>query len=211
MINLSHAKICFCLSACLTCASVYAEGFATTGGFDVKPLTRFDVEVVGKNDWPRVKPPITFNRNFTIPSRVWRVTGGYMATFDRGEFGASLFYVDSEGKQWTRVLNTHIQDLVKLDKDTFVVAGGLAHLTSYRGTVYILARDKHGGWATQKVISASHAVPSIAGMTMTSPLDVALSHKLIAISFSDDISEFSLLGVGRNGTIHLLGKPLNKK
>ena len=173
-------------------SEITAQAIMTSGGFKVSPIKAWDADPVRKGAWPPIEAPITFNANFTSPSMVWRVNGGYLASFDSGEFGASLFYADTDDQRWTRLLNTHVQSLVSLGKDVFVVAGGLAHLTSARGEVHLLIRTNKGGWTSRKIIDSSFAVPSIVGTSKSFIEDGGISEKLAVIAFNHELVEIYL-------------------
>jgi len=103
--------------------------FLIAWGLVVKPLSELTApELVPLKELPEIKAPTTFKSAFDSPTKVWRVGGGFLASFDKGEFGGALFFALHGAKRWTLILDSHIQNLVDIGGGTFVAAGGVAPL-----------------------------------------------------------------------------------
>lgn len=61
----------------------------TTGGFVIEPY--HDGLQLGEwNEPVKIEMPVKFNSHFDQPL-IWRTDGGYLASFDGGEWGGALF------------------------------------------------------------------------------------------------------------------------
>jgi hypothetical protein len=180
--------------------------FFTTTGLVVKPLNEWSrPESVPLNDLPEIKAPTTFNRAFEVPSKVWRVDGGFLASFDRGEFGGALFFAQHGSKRWTKIIDAFVQHLVCFEGDSYLVLGGLSHLASIRGEAFILSRNNNGKWKFHSVFKTDLGVPVVLGTTFTVPIDEAKAEKLVVIGLDSPWLVTPQFGISQQGTVHYLG------
>jgi hypothetical protein len=193
------------------------EGFETTGAVKVAPVTGPNPEIIPQDDWgwrnlEKIERPTSFNRKFDTPFRIWRVDGGYFGAFDGGEWGGALFFAVDGATKWTRIINTHIQDLESYDyeADTFLATGGLAHLSSSGGTAYILSRLANGEWQTRVVFRSEVGIPRVAGMAATDLFLKAESKRLIVLSLESPMGREPFFGVDATGAVHYLGERASK-
>lgn len=186
--------------------------FLIAGGLVVKPLSELTApELVPLKELPEIKAPTTFNRSFESPTKVWRVGGGFLASFDKGEFGGALFFAQHGSKRWTRILDSHIQNLVNIQGDTYLAAGGVAHLQYVGGHAYILSRNNKGEWKVNLIFKTEIGVPAILGTTYTKPDVEAKAEKLIVIGLNPSLAWKPLFGVSMQGAVHYLGETLDPK
>jgi hypothetical protein len=197
---------------------VIPKEFETTGGVKVAALTGQNPEIIPQDEWgwrnlEKIEKPTNFNRYFEIPSRIWKVDGGYFGAFDAGEWGGALFFAVDGATKWTRIINTHIKDLERYDyeSDTFLATGGLAHLSLSRGTAYILSRLANGEWQARVAFRSDLGIPRVAGMSATDLLLKAESKRLIVLSLECPLGREPLFGVDVTGAVHYLGERANKK
>lgn len=178
----------------------------TTAGFKIEPCT--DSELIqSKTDFPKIENPLKFNRFFDEP-RIWRTDGGYLASFDGGEFGGALFCATEGDKEWTLVANgIHIQDLESFGQGRFLAAGGLMHMDLMHGTVHVVEMSAKGKWTARMVFESHQGVPRIVGVSATDMFLHAKSEKLIVFTL-DTMNLFDpgqVLGVTAEGVVHNLG------
>lgn len=196
---------------------VTPKEFETTGGGKIAPVTGQNPEIIPQNDWgwrnlEKIEKPTTFNRHFENPFRIWRVDGGYFGAFDGGEWGGALFYAVDGATKWTRIINTHIQDLERYDyeTDTFLATGGLAHLSLSGGTAYILSRLPNGEWQARVAFRTDVGIPRVAGMSATDLFLKAESKRLIVLGLEYPLGREPYFGVDANGVVHYLGERSDK-
>ncbi len=193
------------------------EEFETTAAFKVAPVPGQNPEIITKIDWrwrdlEKIEGATSFNRKFDVPFRIWRVDGGYFGAFNGGEWGGALFFAVDGATKWTRIINTHIQDLESYgyETDTFLATGGLAHLSSSGGTAYILSRLANGEWQARVVFRSESGIPRVAGMSATDLHFKAVSKRLIVIGLESPLGREPLFGVDATGAVHYLGERANK-
>lgn len=179
--------------------------FETTGFFKVDGSWQEPEETL-RDLWPSIPSPLEFNRHFTEPSKVWRVEGGCFAAFDGGEWGGALFFAQDKATRWTRVVDTHIQDLCRFEGDVFLASGGIAHMSHEGGKSFLITRKPTGEWQSRKVFQSDLGIPRIVGTTMTDPNGEAKSMKLVVLDVADSIGlPAPLMGVDSRGAICYLG------
>ncbi len=181
------------------------EEFETTGAFKVVPVRGW-IEGIPSEDWPKIESPTNFNRHFDRAFRIWRVDGGYFGAFDGGEWGGALFFAADNAARWTRIIDTHIQDLERFEGDTFLAAGGVAHLSQSDGEAYLIIRQPTGKWQARKIFSSNMGVPRIIGTSATDAFWRANSKKLIVLGLEYPLGSEPFFGVDVSGTIHYIGE-----
>ena len=185
--------------------------FETTGAFDVNPVEGWNPESLRPEDWPKIENPTNFNRYFDRPFRIWRVEGGYFGAFDGGEWGGALFFATHEATKWTRIVETHVQDLERFEGDTFLATGGLAHLSLSGGAAYLITRLPSGRWQTRMVFSSEIGIPRVVGTSMTDAFLRAASKKLVVLGLDYPLGRAPYFGVDPVGAIHYLGERVPNK
>ncbi|MCW1884861.1 hypothetical protein OKA04_08985 [Luteolibacter flavescens] len=174
-------------------------------GLKVKPPEGWSPPLVPQEDWPDVAAPTTFNQAFETPDKIWRIDGGFLASFDAGEFGGALFFSQHGAKRWTKVVDAHVTHLERFEGDTYLVAGGLAHLSITEGKAYLLSRSNTGRWRSKVVFATEVGVPFILGTTFTEPIGEAKTEKLIVIALYSGWGKKALFGLSQHGAVHYLG------
>lgn len=179
--------------------------FETTFGFSVKPFDQWP-RVLMPSQWPRIEAPTTFNSHFEKPETVWEVDGGYLASFNGGEFGSALFYADRNGNQWTRILAEPVEHCVQVKGDRFLLSGGLGHLDTVAGKVFFLERTPDGKWSSKKVLESDFGIPTLIGESRTRRFGEDPEERLFVISFEPDGFNKNLLGIDGAGAVYPLGE-----
>ncbi|QQL45235.1 hypothetical protein [Sulfuriroseicoccus oceanibius] len=188
------------------------ETFETSSFFKVTCPREAGHAPIEEGVWPKVESPTSFNRLFERPSKVWRHEGGYFGAFDAGEFGGGLFFVAANEERWIRLVDTHVQDLARFDKDTFLAVGGLGHRSFAGGDAYLITRDATGEWTSRKVFASSDGIPRIIGVCGDSRFDELQSEKLYVIELvAPRAAELALFGIDREGALHYLGERWSPK
>jgi hypothetical protein len=185
--------------------------FETTGVFKVAPAVGGNPESIPSEDWPKIEMPTSFNRHFDRPLKIWRVDGGYFGAFDGGEWGGALFFAVGDEPKWTRIIDTHIQDLERFEGDTFLATGGLAHLSLSGGSAYLITRLPTGEWQARMIFSSEIGIPRVAGTSATDAFLKAESKKLIVLGLEYPLGSEPLFGVDVTGAIHYLGERAKNK
>ena len=188
--------------------AVEAKGtFWTSSQFKVNPTDGWSPVTLKKKSYPDISAPVQFNSYFSEPASVWKVTGGFFAAFDGGEFGAGLFYASDSATAWTRILDSHVQDFQQFEGDSFLASGGLAHLSMASGDSFLVTRTASGGWACKKVFSSIAGVPRIVGTSMTVSYEADADRtKLIVLELLYPEGGSPLMGVDKDGAIYYLGE-----
>jgi len=190
--------------------------FETTGAFRVAPLMGSDPENVPPEDWgwrnlEKIEKPTSFNRHFDRPFKIWRVDGGYFGAFDGGEWGGALFFATEGAPKWTRIIDAHIQDLVRFEGDTFLATGGIAHLTLSGGATFLISLLPTGEWQARMVFNSKVGIPRVAGTSATDIFMQAVPKKLIVLGLEFPLGREPLFGVDVTGVIHYLGERAKKR
>lgn len=183
------------------------KGILTLSENLVTPIPEFRPELIHRSNFPHIEPPTAFHRSFEVPSRVWRIAGGFFASFDAGEFGGALFHAAEGAKQWTKVVDGHFQDLGMFKEGAFLAVGGLAHLTLSRGEVCLISQQRDGSWRPQTIMKSGWGVPKLIGQSYTDIFSEAKSFKMLVVSITDPMNETvqSLIGFDVNGKTYFLG------
>lgn len=185
--------------------------FETTAGFKVAPIEGGNPESIPSEDWPKIENPTNFNRHFDRPFRIWRVDGGYFGAFDGGEWGGALFFATADSPKWTRIIDTHIQDLERFEGDSFLATGGLGHLSLSEGAAYLITRLSTGEWQARMVFSSEIGIPRITGTSATDAFLKAESKKLIVLGLEYPLGSEPFFGVDATGAVHYLGERTKNK
>lgn len=178
----------------------------TATGLEVQPTNEGDPCVVPQKEWPDVAAPTTFNAYFDTPTVVWRIDGGFLASFDAGEFGGALFFSHHGSKRWTKILDAHVAHLERFGGDSFLAVGGLAHLGTSEGKAFHLTRGNTGKWKSKLVFKTEVGVPLILGKASTDTTSEAEAEKLIVIALDSPWGRNPLFGISRRGAVHYLGE-----
>lgn len=186
------------------------KGFETSAQFKVVPLSGWNPENIKREEWPDIRNPIEFNRRFDRPTKIWRVEGGFFGAFDGGEWGGALFFATDRATKWTRIIDTHIQDLERFEGDTFLASGGLAHMSASMGAAYLITRKETGEWVPRKVFCSESGVPRITGTSSTDSFLAATSDKLIVLELEHPLDPRLLFGIDRKGAVHYMGERRNE-
>ena len=190
--------------------------FKTTAAISITPATGQNPEIIPSEDWgwrklEKIEKPTNFNRHFDRPFRIWRVDGGYFGAFDGGEWGGALFFATDDATRWTRIINTHIQDIECFEGDRFLATGGLAHLSLSAGTTYLVTRTPSGQWQARMVFSSDIGIPRVVGTSMTDAFLRAESKKLVVVGLEYPLGREPFFGVDPTGAIHYLGERTKNK
>jgi hypothetical protein len=110
---------------------------------------------------------------------------GWLIGADAGEWGGNLFWLNSDGKSKTELLNDNIRGIVKVGKDIFILSG-MAHLGIDEGKIYKLTTDEKGTLKIQLLADLKTQPQSFIVENDESFL-VALNDKILRIKTSGEI------------------------
>jgi hypothetical protein len=103
----------------------------------------------GRVETPAAERP-EFNMDMTlgstpsvIPRRVIKVNDGWLAAFNRGEFGAFLWWFSADGKKRYKVSDHQINEFI-VHHERIFAAEGLSHMASEGSLIEIAQKD--GRW-----------------------------------------------------------------
>jgi hypothetical protein len=184
--------------------------FTTVTALTVDPPDDWNPDIVPERDWPVAQAPTNFNRNFEAPSAVWRIAGGFLGSFDKGEFGGALFYLQHGAKKWSKIADAHVSHLQRFEGDSYLAVGGMAHGITTSGCALLLTRDNNGKWNSTTPFDTQAGVPRIVGTTFSDPLLKAKAEKLIVIALDSHWGRNPLFGISQQGTVHYLGEHPDK-
>jgi hypothetical protein len=185
--------------------------FLTTAGRIVKPLEGCNPKLVLRDEWPDITAPTTFNRAFDYPTAVWRIDGGFIASFNAGEFGGALFFWQHGSKQWIKIVDAHVSHLECFEGDSCLAVGGLAHFQTTEGKAILITRGKTGNWNSKIVFETEVGVPLILGTTFSNAIYKAKAEKLIVIGLDSEWGWNTIFGISRNRAVHYLGENIKEK
>lgn len=184
--------------------------FTTVTALTVEPPDEWNPELVPERDWPDAEAPTNFNRNFEAPSAVWRIDGGFLASFDKGEFGGALFYLQHGAKKWSKIADAHVSHLQRFEGDSYLAVGGFAHGMTTSGCALLLTRDNNGKWKTRIAFETEVGVPRIVGTTFSESFLKAKAEKLIVIALDSRLGSNPLFGITQQGAVHYFGEHTDK-
>src|SRR5580692_1423485 len=87
---------------------------------------------------------------------VAKVADGWIVGFNRGEFGASLWWFSAAGESRYRISNEQVRGFIQTDHDLFALEG-LAHGPLDRGQVLRIIRGSNGKWSSERVVNLGSA------------------------------------------------------
>ena len=178
------------------------------GGTEVEPIKTWNPQRVSDDELPKLETPNEFkDLVYEAPTAVWRVDGGFLGSFNYGEFGGALFFAKHDSVKWVKILDGHISHLERFEGERYLAVGGMAHLGLTEGRAFLLSRNDSGEWTSRKVYETQVGVPQILGTAVASSTPAAESEKLIVIEMA--FSPWSwdpLFGISRSGAVHFLGE-----
>ncbi|SKA88351.1 hypothetical protein SAMN02745166_01405 [Prosthecobacter debontii] len=183
-----------------------SKNFVTTLGVEVNALRPDPFVHLKRDEWPNIKPHVAFNHLFQEPLMLARLEGGYLASFEAGEFGGGLFYAQEEDEGWTRLIVGHFQDIQIFDQDHVLVTGGLEHMWVNGGETYLLTRTRQGKWKSRHVFSSRDGMPRLVGFCDLKALLGKESLFLYVLAVNSPSGFEWFLGVDKTGTVHVLGE-----
>jgi hypothetical protein len=122
---------------------------------------------------------------FDAPVQIVRVDDGWLAAYNRGEWGATLWWFSKDGAQRYHVSSEYqINRIISFQKRIFA-AEGLAHLSSSKGSIIEISKQD-GRWTASTFVKLPHSAE-----TMT-PLDdkrmcVVTSDQLLTVSLAKEV------------------------
>jgi len=87
---------------------------------------------------------------------VAKATDGWIVGFNRGEFGASLWWFSPDGKRRSRISKDQVRGFIQTDHELFALEG-LAHMAEDRGQVLRIVRGSNDKWSSERVVNLGSA------------------------------------------------------
>ncbi|NHN26120.1 hypothetical protein FIA58_010570 [Flavobacterium jejuense] len=139
---------------------------------------------------PKIKLKIAINtdnyRDFPGRQQNVKLENGYLAGFDGGEFGGSLYWFGNNGIDNYKICNGRIKDII-LNEDTIFVMEGLSHLGSNNGKILELELN-NGKWVSKEFLNLKQ-VPYAAKLNSKNELIVLTSKQLLKIGLDKKMTE----------------------
>ena len=187
------------------------HNFVTSSGHKVTLIPEWFPEFLDMDSprkRPMISPPVEFNSRFTEAAMIWMAPGGYFASFDAGEWGGSFFYAPDGAKSWSRVIDSHVQNLGQFSESAFLAVGGLSHMMSSQGKVQLITRTPAGKWKTKTLMDSGWGVPVLIGES-TTPLEFnePQTARLLVVSIPNPMEEGPepVIGFDISGKSYFLG------
>jgi len=118
------------------------------------------------------------------PSRVLKVSDGWLAGYNRGEFGAFLWWFSTDGKERYKVSDHQINEFIIHHERIFAVEG-LAHLGSDEGSLIEISQ-KAGRWRADTFVELPECADAIT-LLKDDRFCIATSRMLLAVSLNKRI------------------------
>lgn len=117
---------------------------------------------------------------FRGASSFTRVDDGWLVGFNRGEFGAALYWFSAEGKRNYKISDHQVADFFS-QPDGWYAIEGLAHLTSSQGSVIRITRPQpHEPWQASTVAKLPFA-PYAVSVRRDGTMLITLSDALVSV------------------------------
>jgi hypothetical protein len=151
-------------------------------------------DVFTKNGQPRAQlcvkgPKKHFNQPSFAPeaggfhgaSAFAKVDDGWLVGFNRGEFGAALYWFSRDGKHSYKISDHQVVSLFSLSGSVYAIEG-LAHMGLSRGSVIRITRPKRNArWQAMSVVKLPFA-PRAVSLRRDGTMLITLSDSLVSVS-----------------------------
>ncbi len=121
------------------------------------------------------------------PTSTYKLDKGWIIAYNRGEFGAAVYWFNEDGKKKQYITNLHINGFQK-EGDRIIAVSGLAHMMSNRGSLVEFIRDpKSKKWSVKELIKLSESAELIAKVK---PGDyvIATTTKLLRVNLKKEVT-----------------------
>jgi len=123
-----------------------------------------------------------------IPNRVLKVSDGWLAGYNRGEFGAFLWWFSADGKEKYKISDHQINEFIVHNRRIFAVEG-LAHMGFDDGSLIEISQ-KGGKWAADTFVDLPESGDAVT-ILKDDRFCIATSRMLLAISLDKRIELLS--------------------
>jgi hypothetical protein len=113
-----------------------------------------------------------------------KVDDGWIATYNRGEFGAAVYWFNEDGTVDRKLSDHHIKRFF-YDEDRIFAIEGIAHLSRSRGSIVEIVK-KDGEWECETFIDLLNAPAAIA-KTSSSDYVIATSDTLLRANLNRQV------------------------
>lgn len=146
-----------------------------------------DAKSAEQRERPKFTPKVD---QFRDGSSFARVEDGWLVGFNRGEFGAALYWFSPDGKENYKVSEHQIVDFFSLPDGLHAIEG-LAHMGISEGSIVRIARpEPKGRWQATTVTKLSFA-PYAVSVQRNGTMLITLSNSLVRVG--DDRKVTTLL------------------
>lgn len=115
-----------------------------------------------------------------------KIKNGWLIGTDMGEFGGSLHWFSSDGKQSYKISDDHVKAFYNT-KAGILAIEGLAHLTISEGKVIKIEDDSTGKWESKEFVDLK-ASPEVVVQEKDGSLLIATTDRLVRISMNGSVN-----------------------
>lgn len=143
-----------------------------------KPSAKNDQDAPAKRpDEPKFTPKVG---TFDGASAFAAVDDGWLVGFNRGEFGAALYWFSQDGKLNYKVSDHQVVDFFSLPNGIHAIEG-LAHLSMSVGSVIRIARPKAGAHWEATTVAKLPSRPRAISLLRDGTMLITLSDSLVSV------------------------------
>jgi hypothetical protein len=114
-----------------------------------------------------------------------KVDDGWIAAYNRGEFGAAVYWFNSDGKMRRKVSDHQINQFM-VDNGRIFAVQGLAHLSLSRGSMIELRKAK-GQWSAEEFVPLPGSAEAIAQIA-SGDYVIVTSDMLLRVNLEKELS-----------------------
>lgn len=115
-----------------------------------------------------------------------KVSDGWLVAYNRGEFGAALWWFSNDGKEKYKISNHQVKQFLEI-QDTIYAIEGLAHLSISEGSLIQLHKTEKGKtWEARTIIKLPQS-PEAFQRLKNGNFIIALSDSLIRLDLKNNI------------------------
>lgn len=133
------------------------EVAAVADGVTVRPQGEPDAE---KGPRPDFDTTVQLEDSKASASQMLKVEDGWIAAYNRGEFGAAIYWFSEDGLSRKMLSGDQVNEFM-LEGDRIFAVQGLAHLSLSRGSMIEIKKEA-AGWAVSQFIRLPESAEAIA-------------------------------------------------
>ncbi|GEM_PF-1156500 len=119
-------------------------------------------EILVKKDIQNSESDVPFpftienSRDFLGNRRIFQVSDGWIAAYNKGEWGGSVWWFSEDGKKHSKISEMQITEFIKIHGQLYALSG-LAHKTLSEGYLLKLEKNRNGIWTANIIAELKDA------------------------------------------------------